>query len=49
MLLVYPQVRDQRQMIVIKAGLSVCKFSLHYPHKMGCLVMRIKQMIIHSI
>ena len=29
-------------------SLSVCKFSLHYPHKIGCLRMRIKQMIIHS-
>ena len=28
--------------------LSVCKFSLHFPHKISCLVMRIKQMIIHS-
>ena len=30
------------------AALSVCKFSLHYPHKIGCFVMRIKQIIIHS-
>ena len=28
--------------------LSVCKLSLHYPHKISCLVMRIKEMIIHS-
>ena len=27
---------------------SVCKFSLHYPHKISCLVMRIKLLIIHS-
>ena len=25
-----------------QASLSVCKFSLHYPHKISCLVMRIK-------
>ena len=30
------------------ASLSVCKFSLHYPHELSCLVTRIKQMIIHS-
>ena len=30
------------------ASLSVCKFSLHYPHKISCLIMRIKKMIIHS-
>ena len=30
------------------ASLSVCKFSLHYPHKTSCLVIRMKQMIIHS-
>ena len=24
------------------------KFSLHFPHKLSCLVMRIKQLIIHS-
>ena len=30
------------------ASLSVCKFSLHYPHKISCLVMRIKHMIIQS-
>ena len=29
-------------------SLSVYKFSLHYPHKTSCLVMRIKQMIIHN-
>ena len=29
-------------------SLSVYKFSLYYPHKISCLVMRIKQMIIHS-
>ena len=28
--------------------LSVFEFSLHYPHKISCLVMRIKQMIMHS-
>ena len=27
--------------------LSVCEFSLHYPHKVSCLVMRIKKLIIH--
>ena len=27
--------------------LSVCKFSLHYPHKISFLVMRIKQMNTH--
>ena len=27
---------------------SVCKFSLYYPHKIDCLVMRIKQMIIQN-
>ena len=26
------------------AIISVCKFSLHYPHKISCLVMRIKQL-----
>ena len=30
------------------ASLSVYIFSLHYPCKISCLVMRIKQMIIHS-
>ena len=30
------------------ASLSVCKFSLHYPHKTSCLVMRIKQLIIQN-
>ena len=30
------------------ASLSVCKFSLHYPHKTSYLVMRIKQIIIDS-
>ena len=29
------------------ASLSVCKFSLHYPQKINCLVRRIKEMIIH--
>ena len=29
-------------------SLSVCKFSLYYPHKISCLVMRVKQMIIYS-
>ena len=29
--------------------LSVYTFSLYYPHKISCLVMRIKQMITHSI
>ena len=28
--------------------LSACIFSLHYPHKIGCLVMRIKQLMIHT-
>ena len=28
--------------------ISVCKFSLHYPYKISCLVMRIKQMIMHT-
>ena len=32
----------------IPGQLSVCKFFLHYPYKTGCLVMRIKQMIVHS-
>ena len=31
-----------------QASLSVCKFSLHNPHKRSCLVKRIKQLIIHS-
>ena len=26
----------------VPASLSICKFSLHYPHKISCLVMRIK-------
>ena len=30
------------------ASLPACKFSLHYPYKINCLVMRIKQTIIHS-
>ena len=30
------------------ASLSACEFSLHYLHKISCLVMRINQMIIHS-
>ena len=30
------------------ASLSVCKFSLHYSHKIRCLVMRIKQIITQS-
>ena len=30
------------------ASLSVCKFSLHYPHKISCLVMRTKPLIINS-
>ena len=31
------------------ASLSVCKFFLHYSHKISCLVMpRTKQLIIHS-
>ena len=30
------------------ASLSVCRFSLHYPHKISCFVIRIKQMIIYS-
>ena len=29
------------------ASRSVCKFSLHYPHKISFMVMIIKQMIIH--
>ena len=29
------------------ASSSVCKFSLRYPHKTSCLVMRIKQLITH--
>ena len=29
------------------ASSSVCKLFPYYPHKVGCLVMRIKQMIIH--
>ena len=36
------------QVKVNRASLSVCRFSLHYPHKTICLVIRIKQMIIHS-
>ena len=36
------------QVKVSRASLSVCKFSLHYPHKTIVLVIRIKQMIIHS-
>ena len=28
------------------ASLSVCKFSAHYPHKISCSVMRIKQLIL---
>ena len=35
------------QPFLAQANLSVCKFSLRYPHKISCLVMRIKQMIIH--
>ena len=31
------------------ASLSVFKFSIHYPHKIRCLVMRIKQVSIHDI
>ena len=30
------------------ASLLLRKFSLHYLHKVRCLVMRIKQMILHS-
>ena len=30
------------------ASLSECKFSLHYPHKISCLLMRIRQMNIHN-
>ena len=30
-----------------EASLSVSKFSLHYLHKRSCLVMRLKQVIIH--
>ena len=30
-------------------SLLVCKFFLNYLHKVSCLVMRMKQMIIHSI
>ena len=29
-------------------SLSVCKLSLNYPCKISCLVLRIKQLIIHS-
>ena len=29
------------------ASLSVCKFSLYYPRKRSCLVMRIKRMVIY--
>ena len=29
-------------------SLSVYKFSLRYPHKIGCLVMRIKQKVINN-
>ena len=29
-------------------SLRLCKFSLHHPHKISCLVMRIRQMIIHG-
>ena len=32
----------------VQASLSVCKFSLCNPHKIGCLEMRIKEAIIHS-
>ena len=32
----------------VPAILSVCKLSLHYPYKIRCLVMRIKQSIIQS-
>ena len=30
------------------ASLSVCKFSLLYPLKVSCMLVRIKQIIIHS-
>ena len=30
------------------ASLSVCKFSVHYPHKTSCLVMRKQQVVINS-
>ena len=41
---------SQRSLLTLSApaSLSVCKFSLYYPHNISCLVMRIKQMIIHS-
>ena len=32
--------------LLAPACLSVCKFSLYYPYKISCLVMRIKQMVI---
>ena len=28
--------------------ISMYKFSIHYSHKISCLIMRIKQMVIHS-
>ena len=34
--------------LLAPTSLSVCKFSLHYPHRISGSVMRIKQMIIHS-
>ena len=30
------------------ASLAACEFSLYVPHKIGCRVLKIKQMIIHS-
>ena len=30
------------------SSLLICRFSLHYPDKISCLIMRIKQTIIHS-
>ena len=32
----------------VPATLTVCKFSLYYPYKISCLVMRIQQMTIHN-
>ena len=45
---IYIQGKDFMPGIVSFSSLSACKFSLHYPHKISCLVVRIKQLIIHS-
>ena len=33
---------------IVTGWFSECKYSLHNPHKISCLVKRIKRMIIHS-